>query len=88
MNLATIIQIIQITAAIFANLPDVLLAIEKLFPEKGKGAEKLALAREMLQTAFVTLGGVRDAFEAVWPVINKAINARVAANNAEGVFSK
>ena len=56
-------------------------AIEELMPESGKGSEKLAAIRAMLE-------GAVDGLEQKWPAIEKIIGAVVSLYNAIGVFKK
>jgi hypothetical protein len=55
--------------------------VEKLMPEKGKGAEKLTLVRTMLEEA---MGDVQD----LWPDIERIIGLFVKLANIAGTFKK
>ena len=55
--------------------------VEKLLPEKGKGAEKLAMVRMMAEQA---LGDVT----AMWPDIERIIGLFVKLANIAGTFKK
>lgn len=54
-------------------------SVEAAIPEKGQGAVKLALIKEILIAADSTLS-------AFWPIIEIAISALVKGFNASGVF--
>ncbi len=54
----------------------------------GKGAEKLAYVRAMLEAAYSTLDQGYAAFESVWPTIQKLIAITVALYNSLGKFKK
>jgi hypothetical protein len=55
--------------------------VEKLMPEKGKGAEKLSLVRAMVEEA---VGDIQE----IWPQIERVIAIFVKLANAAGTFSK
>lgn len=55
--------------------------VEKLIPEGGQGAAKLALVRSMLEQAVGTI-------EDIWPSIEKAIALFVKLSNIAGTFKK
>lgn len=55
--------------------------VEAAVPEKGKGAEKLALVRKMLEEAV-------DVAQEYWPSIEKAIALFVKMANIAGTFKK
>ena len=71
MNIITLIK--SIAAAVRA--------VEELMPGSGKGAEKLAAIRAMLD-------GVVSDIETRWPQIEKIIGAIVGLYNALAVFKK
>ena len=55
--------------------------VEELLPEKGKGVEKLALVRSMVEEA---VGDVTE----LWPDLEKAIGLFVKLANIVGTFKK
>lgn len=54
---------------------------EELYPESGKGAEKLTLVRAFLERTIPNL-------ETIWPKIQRAIEIFVSLANASGFFKK
>lgn len=54
----------------------------------GKGAEKLAYVKNMLQGAYDALDQGYAAFESVWPALQKLIALTVSTYNALGKFRK
>ena len=73
----TLLFILQILPALI----DVLKAIEASFPAAGKGAEKLALVKQVLEQTY-------PAIEEMWPVIEKVISVLVGWFNNMEVFKK
>ena len=73
---------VQIVKAVFELFPVIIAAIkaiELLFPESNKGAEKLALVRDVI------IDIDADAKEN-WPLIEKIIGKVVSFCNAMGIF--
>lgn len=60
---------------------EIVKAVEKLLPEKGRGAEKLAAVRQMVEAAY---GDVT----AVWPQIEAVVSLFVRLANLAGTFRK
>lgn len=55
-------------------------SVEVAIPEKGQGAVKLAIIKDILIAADSTVS-------AIWPLIETTINALVKAFNVSGVFN-
>ena len=70
-------MVLELLPAIIAALK----AIESVLPETGKGAEKLALVRDIVE-------GVNDDAKNNWPLIENTIGKIVAFLNKVGVFKK
>lgn len=71
--------------------PDLIAFIQKLegiFPESGKGAEKLELLKEYLSAIWDTAGSAIPVFETVWPEIARIVGAIVGLFNKIGFFKK
>ncbi len=65
-------------------IPAIIEAVRKLedvFPEGGKGKEKLALLKEMLSAAY-------DGLSNIWPAIETIVAAFVKFANTVGLFKK
>ncbi len=70
---------IKLIASLMPALIQLIKAIELALPEKGQGATKLAMVKEILIfTDNIT--------EAAWPAIEAVINALVKGFNISGVF--
>lgn len=75
------LETIRLIATLFAAVREVVLVIEQAMPESGRGAAKLAAAKELLTIA----GAVTEASA---PFVDKVIAAAVALYNASGTFRK
>ncbi len=60
-------------------LVSIIKSVESAIPEKGQGATKLAMIKEILIAADSTIA-------AIWPIIDMAISAIVKAMNSSGSF--
>jgi hypothetical protein len=78
---------LKLIAALWPVAKTLLETAESAFGS-GKGAEKLAYVREMLQSAYEALDQGYDAFQSVWPAIQRLITITVTAYNAIGKFKK
>lgn len=65
---------------------DAIKMIERELPEAGQGQKKLAIVRDMIETAFQSLGTVEVTFQQVWPTIEKTISNLVSAFKDNGTF--
>lgn len=84
-------KILAIIAAVAQLLPiiiDAIKAIEAALPQSGQGAVKLAMVRELVESAFNAVKDATVAFADVWPAIERLIAKLVAAFNAAGEFKK
>lgn len=75
---------ITIATTVLQLLPAIITAIkaiEDAIPGKGRGEDKLAAIRGILE-------GVNDNINAYWPAIEKAIGVIVGLFNRVGVFAK
>lgn len=73
----TLLVILQLLPALI----DALRAIESIWPEAGKGAEKLAMLKELMEKIY-------PAINDVWPAIENTIAILVALFNKNGIFKK
>jgi hypothetical protein len=73
----TLLFIIQI----LPSLIDALKAIEAVWPAAGKGSDKLAMLKELLEKAY-------PAVTEYWPAIEQAVAVLVSWFNKTGVFKK
>lgn len=80
-------KIILLLVQLIPALIEALKAIEAAIPGSGKGAEKLAMVRSVLEAGWQFSKG-EIPFNEAWPAIEKAIGALVAGFNRLGVFQK
>lgn len=69
------------TIQIILTLIEIVKMVEKLIPEGGQGAAKLALVRQLMEQAVGTV-------EAIWPQLEQIIAAFVKLANLSGTFKK
>jgi len=63
-------------------------AAEEAIPGSGKGEQKLAMVRGVLEAAYGVATDTEATFDEVWPAVQKAIASIVSALNAAGMFKK
>lgn len=84
-------QFLIIARTIVDLLPviiDAMKAVEAAIPGEGKGEQKLAMVRGILEGAYVAADDTANEFEKLWPAVARAIAGVVAAFNAAGIFKK
>lgn len=84
-------EFIVILKLIISILPMVIEAIklvEQAIPGAGKGEEKLAATRSILESSYKISTNAVMSFDAIWPALQKTIAGLVSAFNATGVFTK
>lgn len=79
---------IKLVLSIFPAIINAVKTIEASIPVEGKGAEKLQLIKEVLNTTFENSTKAVSTFEQVWPMLQSVIVSIVNAFNATGVFNK
>lgn len=82
------LKIVQLAVSMIPLLIDAIKAVEAAVPGTGRGEQKLALVRELLESAHRTTQGMDVAFSELWPVLQTLINRLVATFNADGSLSK
>lgn len=82
------IEIVRLIAQLLPMVIEIIKAVESQVPESGKGQEKLALVRELLQVAYDAGDDVDQAFDEVWPTLKRVIDSVVSAFNRLGIFTK
>jgi hypothetical protein len=78
------ITIVKTILTLLPVLIDAIKAVEKAIQGSGKGAEKLALIRGILEQAYVIADDASIQFEQLWPSLEKLITNLVATFNALG----
>ena len=82
------IEVARMIANLLPVIIQIIRAIEEQVPESGKGAEKLGLARELIQVAYDSATDLSASFDEIWPMVNKIIDRLVATFNRLGIFAK
>lgn len=85
------VQFLTILKLMFQLLPmiaDAVKAIEAMFPSGGAGADKLAVLRSTLESAYKVGGDLQMSFEQVWSAAKPMVDAVVALYNKTGEFKK
>lgn len=88
MNLANIFNTFRIVVLYRSHIEEAVKTVESLFPGGSRGAEKLEALRLGLKDAFEIEEAVSNAFETVWPTIQKVVAYIVAKFNKDGTFTK
>lgn len=70
---------IKLIISLLPNLILLIKTVEAAFPEKGQGATKLVLVRELLTS-------IDSSIPAIWPLVEGAIATVVKALNVSGYF--
>lgn len=73
------LEILKLLTKLVPLLRQFVDSAEHLFPEGGKGQEKLGIVKGWLEEASKALGFTHASFEAAWPLINIAITGVVKA---------
>jgi hypothetical protein len=80
--------ILRLLADVTPVLINAIKAVEEALPGSGMGAQKLAIVRSMLESAYQNYTDTKIAFDDVWPSIQKLIQSIIATYNTVGVFKK
>lgn len=82
----TFIQALQLIAQLLPIIIEIIKSVEAAIPGVGKGEQKLAAVRAILESASDLVGG--EAIKELWPRISTIISALVAVFNKTGEFNK
>jgi hypothetical protein len=82
------IKIMKIIISLMPILVDAIKAAEEALPGNGKGEQKLAMIRGILEAGYSMATDAEASFDEIWPAIIKAVGSIVTAFNAAGVFKK
>lgn len=80
------LEIVRLIAGLLPTLIEIVKAVEEAIPEAGKGKDKLAMVRELLQVAYEATGDIGESFESLWPILQSVVDRIVALFNRTGVF--
>ena len=86
--MANAIAIIKLVLSLLPTLIEAVKAVEAALPQSGQGAQKLALIRQTLESAFGVAGDAVATFDSVWPALEKVVGAVVGLFNRTGEFNK
>lgn len=81
------LEIIKTVVMILPSLVSLIEIIEGLFPESGKGAEKLSLLKNIIQIIYEATKAIEVPFNELWTVLQRVVDAIVAVFNKTGKFS-
>lgn len=82
------IAILKVLIQLYPMVVEIIEVVEKQFPEGGKGAEKLAIVKQLIAAAYEASDDIEDAFDKVWPAIKRMIDTIVETYNSLGIFKK
>jgi len=81
-----VIETIRLVASLLPAVIEIMKAVEEAIPGQGKGEQKLAAVRGILETVYIKVNGAD--FEQVWTVLEKVISVIVNTFNKTGTFQK
>jgi hypothetical protein len=82
------LQLVRIVISLMPVLIDAIKAAEEAIPGNGKGEQKLAMIRGIIEAAYSAATDAETTFDQVWPAIQKAVTSIVTALNSAGIFKK
>lgn len=82
------ILIIRVIASLIPVLVETIKAVEEAIPGTGKGEQKLAMVRQLIEAAYAIGGNMSVKFDELWPLLNNLIATAVAGFNKAGDFAK
>lgn len=78
MSFATIIATARAISSLLPMLHDVIDQVEALFPAGGFGAQKLEIAKHIIDKAIAAVGISETSFANIWPALENIIAVIVA----------
>jgi hypothetical protein len=84
-------KFLAILKAVISLLPliiDGIKALEEAIPGQGKGEQRLAALRGILESTFAVATDLGVTFGDVWPAIEKTVGTLVKVFNDSGIFKK
>lgn len=82
--MANLIKYLGVVLQLIPILIDIIKKLEEMFPGAGSGAEKLALAQEILGTSAELSGEMKDIIQSNWPRVAGLISKLVSIFNKRG----
>jgi hypothetical protein len=83
MNFLTTVKLL---ISLLPLIIDAVKAVEAAFPASNLGGTKLGVVRGLLEASYTVSSDMVGSFDQLWPAIEKAIAALVAAYKATGAF--
>lgn len=80
--------VMRLLVQLLPVLIDIIKTVETAIPGAGKGEQKLAMVREMMEAAYSYAGIAAVKFDEVWPTIQRLITSIVTTYNSVGIFKK
>jgi len=78
MDFASIINDAKLLVSLLPVLSQLVDQVEQLFPQGGKGQQKLELVKTALQHASQVAGSTEATFNSVWPTLSSMVSSIVA----------
>lgn len=88
MDFAKLVRLVKAAAAFIPQVIEIIKVVQASMPGDGRGAEKLAVARAFLESAWEVAADGEITFAEVWPYIEKAIARLVEHFKTNGTFTK
>lgn len=82
------LEVIKLVLSVLPLLIDAIKTVESVFPESGKGREKLEMIRGIVQASYETSSKLAVSFDEIWQPIQKVISVIVGVFNTTGTFKK
>jgi len=83
-----VLSTVQAAGAMIPIMIQTIKAVEEAIPGEGKGEQKLAMVRGLLESVYSVGGASVTAFAVIWPALETAIEKSVKIFNAVGAFKK
>lgn len=82
------LETVQLLFSLLPIITQGMKSVEEQLPGTGRGEEKLALIRTLLEQAYENFTDAKVTFEEIWPKVKVVIDWLVDAYNKRGEFKK
>lgn len=82
------LNIVKVVLELVPLVVNTIKTIEGAIGGSGKGAEKLAMLRNIIESAYNTAQDATVKFEQIWPALESIVKTVVSTFNTIGVFKK
>lgn len=82
------LTILRTIVSLMPVLIQAIKAAEEAIPGSGKGEQKLAMIRGVLEAGYSAATDAEATFDEIWPAVQKAVSSIVTALNAANVFKR